>query len=184
MPVKSKYDRRIVIGPVRISYPNLFTPRAMAYGDELKYSVCLLISKGDVETLEKIKQAVSRAQISGVPMWGGVIPDKLKLPLRDGDLERGDQEEFMNHFFINAVSRELPRVVNRKREDIFDPREVYAGCYCNVSISIYPFNDGDFKGVGCGIINVQKAAEGQLLTMRTTPDEDFEIIYNEEEILT
>ena len=184
MSVISKLDRRIVIGPVRICYPNIFVPRSMVAGDELKYSACFLIPKEDTNLVEKIRQAIGRAQIAGADLWGGGIPEDLKLPLRDGDGERGHKEEFIGHFFLNAVSRDQPGVVDRRRKEIIDPREVYPGCYCNVSLTFYPFNEGTFNGVGCGLINIQKVADGEILTLRTTPEEDFQILYDHEDSLS
>lgn len=180
MSVVSKLDRRVVVGPMRVCYTNLFTPRSMVPGDELKYSCCFLVSKENKSLVEKIRQAISRAQIAGASIWGGDIPKDLKLPLRDGDVERSEREEFVNHFFFNGTSREQPGVVDRRRKEIFDPREVYPGCYCNASLVFYPFNVGDSKGVACELVNIQKAGEGEPITMRTTPDEDFQVIDDED----
>ena len=179
----NKFDRRVVVGPVRICYPNLFTPRSMVYGDELKFSCCFLVSKDDGPLIGKIRQAISRAQISGASLWGGEIPENLKLPLRDGDAERSEREEFVNHYFFNGTSREQPGVVNRQRKEIFDPREVYPGCYCNASLAFYPFQVGDSKGVACELINIQKVSEGEPITSRTTPDDDFQILDDDFDIL-
>lgn len=180
MSSSRKLERRVVIGPLRICYPHVYTPWSMAEGEELKYSCCFLVPKDNKVLVDKIRQAISRAQIAGVTLWGGDIPEGLKMPLRDGDSERGDREEFINHFFFNGTSREKPGVVNGKRIEIFDPREVYAGCYCNVSLVFYPYKVGDSVGVGCELINMQKFSEGELITLRTTPEEDFQIIDEED----
>ncbi len=180
MPVVSKLDRRVVVGPMRICFQHVFTPWSMIPGDELKYSCCFLVPKDNKPLLDKIRQAISRAQISGAAIWGGTIPEGLKLPLRDGDVERGHREEFVNHYFFNGTSREQPGVVNRSCKVIFDPREVYAGCYCNASLVFYPFKVGDSMGVACELVNMQKFSDGEPITLRTTPDEDFQVLGEED----
>ena len=47
---------KITTGKVRLSYTNLFKPRAFAEGGEEKYSVVLLIPKTDKAQVQKIMQ--------------------------------------------------------------------------------------------------------------------------------
>lgn len=46
-----KTNTKVVTGRIRMSYANLFTPRAMLEGQDPKYSLCVLISKSDKETI-------------------------------------------------------------------------------------------------------------------------------------
>ena len=48
---------KIVTGKVRFSYVNAWEPQSIN-GSEPKYSVSLIISKDDKETLEKINKAI------------------------------------------------------------------------------------------------------------------------------
>lgn len=50
----------------------------------------------------------------GVAKFGGKKPNKaaIKLPLRDGDIER-DDEAYKGHYFINANSTTAPQIVDR-----------------------------------------------------------------------
>ena len=75
-----------------------------------------------------------------MPKWGGKIPPNLKLPLRDGDVDRPEDPAYADSYFINATSQEQPGVVDRKRVKITDPLAIYSGCYIRASINIYPFN--------------------------------------------
>lgn len=72
--------------------------------------------------------------------WGGKIPPNLKLPLRDGDIDRPDDENYQEHFFVNVSSKDAPQVVDRHVQPVTDPMMVYSGCYCNVSVNFYVFN--------------------------------------------
>jgi hypothetical protein len=166
-------NTKVITGRVRMSYTNLFTPRAMNEGDEPKYSLSILIPKSDSETLAKIEKAVEEAKKIGIRLWGGKPVESLKLPLRDGDEERPDQEEYAGHFFLNASSRQKPGVIDKNNREITDVTEVYSGCYGRVSINFYPFNVSSNKGVRCELFNVQKLQNGEALTTRTTAQEDF-----------
>ncbi|MDQ7790451.1 MAG: DUF2815 family protein, partial [Clostridia bacterium] len=112
-----------------MSYVNVFEPRAMSDDQDKKYSICVLIPKSDVATLRKIKAAVDAAKAAGASMWGGKIPGNLKLPLRDGDVDRPDQPEYAGHYFLNANSKQKPGIVDKNVNPILDQSEVYSGCY-------------------------------------------------------
>lgn len=75
----------------------------------------------------------------GVAKFGGKKPNKaaIKLPLRDGDIER-DDEAYKGHYFINANSTTAPQIVDRAVKPILDRSEVYSGCYARVVKKIHP----------------------------------------------
>lgn len=170
-------DTKVVTGKVRLSYAHVWEPVAVDEKQDPKYSVCLLIPKNDKKTLRKIKTAVDAAKEAGkTAKWGGKIPANLKLPLRDGDEEKGDKPEFVGHYFLNATSKMAPGIVDQNVQPILDSSEVYSGCYARVSINFYPFNTAGNKGVGCGLNNIQKLADGDYLGGRSKPEDDFEPI--------
>ena len=123
-----------VVIPCRISFANIFEPKSIN-GGEAKYSVSCLIPKEDKKTLLAIHKAVEAAKEDGkTRKWGGKIPPTLKLPLRDGDIDRPDDENYQEHFFVNASSKDAPQVVDRHVQPVTDPMMVYSGCYCNVRL--------------------------------------------------
>ena len=137
--------------PCRISFANIFEPKSIN-GSEAKYSVSCLIPKDDKKTLLAIHKAVEAAKEDGkVRKWGGKLPPNLKLPLRDGDIDRPDDENYQEHFFLNATSKDAPQVVDRHVQPVVDPMMVYSGCYCNVSVNFYPFNANGNRGVAVGL---------------------------------
>ena len=96
----------------------------------------------------------------------------IKLPLRDGDVER-DDEAYKGHWFINANSNTAPQIVDRTVKPILDRSEVYSGCYARVSLNFYAFNSNGNKGVACGLGNIQKVRDGEPLGGRTNAADDF-----------
>jgi len=166
-------ETKVVTGKVRFCYPYVFEPRAAVEGQEPKYSICLLIPKSDTETLRKIQVAIEAAKRNGMGLWGGRVPPNLRTPLRDGDAERPDQEEFRGHYFLNATSRTRPGIVDAELRPIIDPQEVYPGCYGRASVVFYAYANAGNRGIACGLRNLQKLEDGPRLGSRSNPEEDF-----------
>lgn len=170
-----------VVIQARLSYAHLFEKHSID-GNKAKYSVSLIISKDDKKTLAKIQRAVEAAKELGKSSkWNGKIPKTLKLPLRDGDEERDEDEAYANSMFFNAASDNAPQVVDRALNAILDQSEVYSGCYANVSINFYPFASSGNMGVAAGLGNVQKVKDGEPLSGRSRAEDDFEALENEYE---
>lgn len=157
----------------RLSYFHGWDPVSINNGPE-KYSVSVLIPKDDVETINAINKAIDAAIEEGVAKFGGKKPNKaaIKIPLRDGDLER-DDEAYKGHYFLNANSITAPQIVDKAVKPILDREEVYSGCYARVSLSFYAFNSNGNKGVACGLGNIQKIRDGEPLGGRTSAADDF-----------
>ena len=173
MSNKTASATKVVI-PCRISFANIWQPKSIN-GSEEKYSVSCLIPKGDKATLMKIHKAVEAAREDGkARKWNGKIPPNLKLPLRDGDIERPDDENYAGHMFLNATSKEAPQIVDRRVQPIMDAMECGSGDYCNVSVNFYPFNANGNRGVAAGLGNIQKVKDGERLSGRTNAASDFE----------
>src|SRR5690606_35137469 len=109
--------------------------------------------KSDTKTIKAIEQAIEQAKEEGKPKWGGKVPGNLKTPLRDGDLEREDDEAYADSYFINASSKTAPGVIDQNKIKLTDSTTVYSGCYVRVSINFYPFNTNGNKGIAAGLNN-------------------------------
>ena len=173
MSTAKKATTKVVTGIVRLSYANVWEP-ASINGSKPKYSVSLIIPKGDTKTIADINAAIDAAIQEGAAKFGGKIPNKaaLKLPLRDGDIER-DDEAYKGSYFVNANSTTAPEVVDRSLQRILDRNEVYSGCYARVSINFYAFNSNGNRGIACGLGNIQKVRDGEPLGGKTSAADDF-----------
>ena len=173
MSTNQKATTKVVTGIVRLSYANVWEPPSINGGTP-KYSVSLIIPKSDAKTIAAINAAVDAAIKEGVAKFGGKIPNKaaLKLPLRDGDVERED-EAYQGAYFVNADSTTAPQIVDRSVQPILDRNEVYSGCYARVSINFYAFNSNGNRGVACGLGNIQKVRDGEPLGGKSSAADDF-----------
>lgn len=157
----------------RLSYFHGWEPVSINGGAE-KYSVSVLVPKDDTKTIAAINSAIEAAIEEGITKFGGKKPNKaaIKLPLRDGDVER-DDDSYKGHYFVNANSMTAPQIVDKAVNPILDRNEVYSGCYARVSLNFYAFNSNGNKGVACGLGNIQKIKDGEALGGRTNASEDF-----------
>lgn len=170
---------KVITGPTtRWSYVNVWEPKANNDG-KLKYSVSLIIPKSDKKTIEKIKAAIQAAYEEGQSKLKGngkSVPalSILKTPLRDGDLERPDDEAYANSYFVNANSNNQPGIVDADRNPVLERTEVYSGVYGRASINFYAFNTNGNKGIACGLNNLQKISDGEPLGGMTRAADDFD----------
>ena len=152
---------RLVLKNVRLSYAHVWEPKETKKGEEKKYSASLIIRKTDTKTLNAIKKAIAEAKEEGKTKLAnkkGVIPANIKLPLRDGDVDRHVQP-------------------------IMDRAEVYSGCYANVSVTFYAYNQEGNIGIGCGLGNIQKVGDGDPLSSARSAEDDFDELEDDDEFL-
>ena len=169
---------KVITGPeTRWSYANVWQPKAID-GGAPKYSVSLIIPKSDTKTIEKVRAAIQAAYDEGQgKLKGNGKSDpplsSIKTPLRDGDVERPDDEAYANSYFINANSASAPGIVDAACQPIIDTSEVYSGVYGRASINFYAFNSNGNKGIACGLNNLQKIRDGESLGGKSRAEDDF-----------
>ncbi|MBV1928576.1 MAG: DUF2815 family protein, partial [Gammaproteobacteria bacterium] len=104
----------------------------------------------------------SAAEALAQERFGKKLPKKFNWPFRDGDDE--DREEFAGHTFFSASAsvKFQPECVDATLQPIIDPKELYSGMYCRVSLRPYTWDHpSGGKGVSFGLVNVQKLGDGE-----------------------
>ena len=168
---------KVVTGKVRLSYAYLVQPRPGEGDAKPRYQVDAIIPKTDTKTIEKIEAAIEAAKKLGIEKhkWTEKTLKHKDFwnPLRDGD-ERDDEDPaYAGAMYICAKSNNKPGVVDKALNEIIEADEIYSGMFGRVSIDFWPF-DNKSKGIGCGLINVQKLADGDPLGGgRRKPEDDF-----------
>lgn len=164
---------RDVTAAGRLSYPNLFTPRQANEQAAPKYSATLLIPKTDTATIARVQAAIDAAVQDGVDrrvFKTAIDPAQSKYPpLRDGDKPNDSGEprgpEFAGHWFISAKAgtQRKPFVVDQQLQPIIDENDIYAGCYVNMAIQFYAYENSGNKGISAALVGVQFAKDGDRL---------------------
>ena len=169
----------IVTGEVRLSYVNVFEPRANQNGGDPKYQVTILLPKSDIATKANIDREIQAELQNGVATkFGGQMPAMPAIPIHDGDGVRPNGgepfgEECRGCWVFTASSKQRPEVVDENCQPILSATSVYSGCYGRVSIRFFAYNQAGKKGIGCGLGNVQKLRDGEPLGGGTTASQDF-----------
>lgn len=164
----------------RLSYFHGWEAVSINGGAE-KFSTAVLIQKSDKKMIDAIEKAIDAAIEEGIAKFSGKKPNKaaIKLPLRDGDIER-DDEAYKGHYFINANSTTPPQIVDQRVQPILDRSQVYSGCYARVSINFYAFNSNGNKGVAAGLGNIQFVRDGEPLGGQTSASDEFETLADDD----
>lgn len=171
---------KTVIGPVRLSYLHVFEPFKFNEEDTPKFSATLLIPKSDDKLIKQVNAAIQEAYNAAVTeVWGGKKPPmKNATCLWDGDEPKADGESrgegYENKFFLNAKSTRQPGVVDKARQPILDPDELYSGCWGYASIAFAGYSNNGKMGISCFLNNLMKTKDDAPLgNAVTSAAEDF-----------
>lgn len=179
-------ETKVITGLVRFSYANVFEPKAAQEGAKEKYSVSILIPKKNKATLKAMEEAIEAAVGLSAAKFKNKDPKKLKnfkWPLRDGDEEREDDENYAGMMFVNASSDNKPSIVDADKDQIFDADDFYSGCWGRASVNFYGFSVSGNMGIACGLNNLQKLKDGDRLSGGASAAEDFADDFEDDALL-
>lgn len=150
----------------RLSYAHLFEPRAIEEGGDKKYSCTLLVDKNDAQAVKLVREAEAAAQALFKSKFGD-FKGKLKSVVYDGDESFPGDEVCEGMLVIRSSSKTKPGVnVLEPGVGIVDPldeSEVYSGCYGAADVNFYPYSTTSSKGISCGLNNIIKMEDGEVL---------------------
>jgi Protein of unknown function (DUF2815) len=173
-PKKSK----LIIGPIRISFPWLHAPQPPMEGDgEGKYGLTALFPPGyDTAPIEK---ALMEAAIE---KWG---PDKDKWPRLkyppDKRVQDCSEKAHLGGYnpgwkFVPINSAGKPGVIDGTKTPVADiKREAYPGRWAKVSCNPFAWDTGKgVRGVSLGLSNVQLLDHDEPFTSKPKAEDEFE----------
>jgi len=153
---------KIILKNVRLSFPDLFEPKAFQAGDTPKYKASFLIAK-DSEQIKAIEAAV---KATAVAKWGAKADTVLKairgnankFCFQDGDVKEYDG--YAGHMSVSANSKVRPLVLDRDKAPLTAADgKPYAGCYVNASIEFFAY-DTPGNGISASLKGVQFVKDG------------------------
>jgi len=168
-------DTTVRIGEIGFSFVHVFSPRMGDDGKPGKYGICATWDKTNTQTTELVKSAINAAR-ELAKTKGIKLPTNCKTPLRDGDIDREDDENFAGKYFLNANCGQKPgvRVLdNGQVVEALDEEDFYSGCFGAATINFFPYDSNGNKGIGAGLNNVIKTKDGPKLSGGTNADADF-----------
>lgn len=160
-----------------VSYPNIWTAKAVNEGDEAKFSISMVFDP-DADLSEMKEKALNAAY----NFWGRdktrqLIEDgKFRSPFRDGTKEKRGDSTYEGKIFVGARSSDQPGVgmiVGSKYVPITEKLDFYAGCKAVATINFFAYDVKGNKGVAAGLNNLCKTGEGSRLSGRKPAEDDF-----------
>lgn len=159
--IMDNLSTELVTGKVRFDCVNVWEPRII--NSNIEYSVCLLIPKSDEKTLNDIRKAMENAKEIGINILNYKFDLNIKMLLRDGDIEKSDDEAYKGCYFMYASSVDKPIILDKSNKKINNKEDFYSGCYGYASIDFYAFNTEVDSGIACKVSNIVKVEDGDLL---------------------
>lgn len=158
MPDKNTPDIAIIkLEAVRLSFPSLFTPKAME-GSEPKFSATLIMDNTKhAKLIALMEKTIERLALD---YWKKKT--SFKSCLRDGN----DKPEMDGYgdgvMFVNASRKTRPAVVDRQVNPVTEEDGViYAGCYVNATIRLWVQDNKFGKRVNAELRAVQFVKDGE-----------------------
>lgn len=136
-----------------MSFPNLFTPKAVEAGKEARYSMTLIFDAAAQKSPEfaALKKAAGDA---AKEKWPKGLPANIRSPFRDG-AEKKFQGYGAGKVYINVWSKDRPGVVDHVPQEITVPADVWAGQLARVTVRVFAYDTSGNKGVSFYLNNVQ-----------------------------
>lgn len=184
---------------VRLSYPNLFTPKAPEEGKDPVYSCALLFPKDPDaaytrlglspamrdSSKERLDGMFKAAATSAIDFFGGKdkVPHGIKSmdlrarsgwPFRDQGQRAGKGDAWEpGALFINVSSKYQPQIVDRMVRPITNPNDIYAGCWVIGLLNVHCYSKKGNSGVSFGLMHLQKVCDDDPMGGFTPASEAF-----------
>lgn len=149
----------VTLNNVRLSFPALWEPRKGpdANSKPAYQAAFILDKKSNAADIASVKAAIATVVKEA---FKGKQPPKIAL--REGT-EKPDTDGYGEEvMFINARSDRRPQVVGRRMEPInAEDNKVYAGCYVNATIRLWPQDNQYGKRINAQLRAIQFVKDGE-----------------------
>ncbi len=166
---------KLSIKNARLSFSNLFEPRAFEEGQEKKYGATFLIPK-DSPQVKEIEKAILEAATT---KWGAKAKATLdslrgnsqKYCFTDGDLK--DYDGYEGHMALSAKNAKRPLIIDRDKTPLTaEDGRPYDGSYVVASIELWMQDNKWGKGVRATLRGVQFYKDGDAFAGGAPASED------------
>jgi hypothetical protein len=160
--MKKLTETIVILGPVRLSYLNVFKPRMNNLRKSEEYSTCLLIPKvpndkcADPNSLLKsVREVIETALKEKFKE----VPKKYETCLLDGDAETDNDgnAKHPGYWFISTRSSVdyPPVLIDAKRQPVLDATSWVSGDWGNAKLSFFGYEFEGKKGVSTSLRALQ-----------------------------
>lgn len=163
----------------RVSFPSVFEPRINPLNGKNEYSIVMMFNKHDSTVMAELQKLYQLATDVAIEKFGPNLPVNLKMPFRDGDVDR--PEYYKDHIWVTSKSTIKPGIVDQQCNLVTpDSPDFYAGCYCLATVQVFAYGKMGNNGISIGLQNIQIIGKGESFTMRKAAENDFTPISDQE----
>lgn len=171
---------KLVLKRVRLAFANIWEPKQYNGTGEPACSASFIMDKTAQKAL--VDQCIQTIQSVAQEKWGAKAGDVLKTLKAKGDIclhdgaEKGDYDGFGDGvIYISARNKARPVVLDRNKTPLTEADgKPYSGCYVNVSLDVWPQDNGYGKRINAKLLAIQFADDGEAFSGGTGfSDDDF-----------
>jgi hypothetical protein len=185
--IRADRSRHMFISPPGIlSFPNLFTPRAVEENQEPSFSCDLIFDDFDLlkqdykgakakpdgtfTTLPGVLRAIQNVKVdqwgADPKKWPAEVRDRFEKNVKLGDEKKHSDGKVMqgyagNRFITVRTGQKYPPFLKNKNGDTCRPEDLYGGAICRVQVLCRPWISALGKGVSLRLLGVMKVADGE-----------------------
>lgn len=175
-----KSASKLIIGPVRLSFPWLHAPQPPMEGEgEGKYG-CVALFPPDYD----LKPIIDAMLDAAKEKWGPNEKDwpRLKFDPRKRIQPCEEKSDLAGYLpgwhFVGLNSKSQPNVVDAQLQPVTDiKKEAYGGRWARLSANAYPWDTGKgVRGVSLGLNNVQLLGHDNPFAGKPKAEDDFDAV--------
>jgi hypothetical protein len=164
---------KLIIGPGRLSFVNLFTPKTNDQGN-LVYTTAILLPPGyDIDEITEALVGAAKAKWGeNRSKWPTLKrpPEKVIRPAEESDWYKG----FPGWHFTNLSSSTAPGIIDAMKAKVTDEKQAYAGRWARISVNPFAYDGKGGKGVSLGLNNVQLLKHDEALAGKPKAEDEFD----------
>lgn len=175
--------------PVRLSFPDLFTPVEYEKGDgKPRYNATYLVKKGGAndKKIQAAIQAVAEEKFGkkAASLLAQFKGNPQKICYLDGDAKEYDGYAGMNYISAHRKAKDGPPFLcDQQKQELQEKHgKPYAGCYVNATVDIYA-QDAPNAGIRAGVVGIQFWRDGDAFggSSKGSADDFDDLCVSEEE---
>lgn len=169
----------------RVSFESVYEMSSMDPTKPPKYSVVLLFPKNRSAEQTALYNAMFQAANEVCQKTFGCnlgqmspsIKKVIKSPFRDG-AEKAHLDGYGDDVtFVRFSGKVRPKIINQGKGEITrESGNFYNGCWARLVYSTYSYNKGGNAGIGFGLGNIQKVADGPTFGASMGGDDVFGVV--------
>lgn len=170
---------KVMLTDVRISFPQLFTAKAVNNQGDPRFSACFMFDPKS----ENAKQMATAIEAVANEKWGAkakgilgelIAKDRVAYKAYEKKSESGDvYNGFAGTHHVNASNKTRPLCLDKNKAPITaEDGKLYGGCYVNASIELWTQDNEFGKRINATLRGVQFVRDGEAFSGGAAASED------------